>query len=112
MVMKRNALLFGMSLEQFWLGNPQDFYLYADLYQKEQERKVEELDYISWRIGLYTMFGTQQCLAIKNKSIFPKQPLLYKEHKDEKMSLKDKIMAGIERHNAYIRAQKALKKEN
>ena len=34
------------------------------------------------------------------------------EQKKKQGSLKDRIMAGIERHNAYIRAKKALQGES
>lgn len=111
--MEKNALTFGMSTEEFWFGHPQTFYSYADVYVKKQEEKATELDYLAWRIGLYTMLGTNQCLSTKKTEIFPKKPFSYNENenKNKGVSLKDKIMAGVERHNAYIRAKKALQGE-
>lgn len=105
-------MIFGMSTEEFWFGHPQTFYSYADVYVKKQEEKATELDYLAWRMGFYSMLGTNQCLSTKKTEIFPKKPFCYKEEtKDKEMSLKDKIMAGVERHNAYIRAKKALQGE-
>lgn len=110
--MEKNALIFGMSTEEFWFGHPQTFYSYADVYIKNQEEKAMELDYLAWRMGFYSMLGTNQCLSTKKTEIFPKKPFAYKEDKkDKNISLKDKIMAGVERHNAYIKAKKALQGE-
>lgn len=110
--MEENALTFGMSTDEFWFGHPQTFYSYADVYVKKQQEKATELDYLAWRTGFYGVLSIKQALACKMTSIYPTFPFAYKEEtKDKEMSLKDKIMAGVKRHNEYIRAKKALQGE-
>ena len=86
--MKRNAMLFGMSMEEFWYDNPQNFYLRGDVYKRKQEEKVEVYDYIAWRIGMYTMLGTQQTLSTKHTKIFPEEPFVLKEREKKEKQLK------------------------
>ena len=111
--MKKNAFRMGLSMEEFWLDNPQNYFLRLDVYNEESKKHIDELDYLAWRTAYYTMLGTQQSLAVKRVKIFPDKPLCYQEEQKKKQgSLKDRIMAGIERHNAYIRAKKALQGES
>lgn len=100
-------------MSEFWLDNPQNFYLYGDIYKNNQEQKVQTLDYIAWRIGMYTMLGTQQSLSTKRTTIFPKEPLckIY-NNQDTKTSLKDRIMAGVQKHNEIVRMRKSIQGEN
>lgn len=106
--MKRNAMLFGMSMEEFWYDNPQNFYLRGEVYKKRQEEKAEAYDYIAWRIGLYTMLGTQQTLTTRQTRIFPREPFSAEQVRTKGLSLREKIMAGVKRHNEINHARKAL----
>lgn len=107
--MKKNALLFGMSLDEFWYGNPQDFYVYAEVYKTQQEQQAQYLDYMAWRTGFYTMLGTMQCLQYKStKKIFPDEPYSAKEVKNKGLSLQEKIMAGAKRHNEIMKARREM----
>lgn len=81
--MKKNALRIGMSLEEFWHGNPQDFYIYLDAYIEKREEEKELEDYRAWKHNIYTLKALQQVMA-KNGSagIFPKKPFNKTSHKD------------------------------
>lgn len=75
-------------MEEFWYDNPQNFYLRGDVYKRKQEEKVEVYDYIAWRIGMYTMLGTQQTLSTKHTKIFPEEPFVLKEREKKEKQLK------------------------
>lgn len=108
--MKRNALLFNMSLNEFWYGNPQDFYVYADNY----ETQIRKQDYNAWLNGLYNLFAYRQALseALSKcpKQIFPKEAFTEKQHRQAngiaKNDLQERILAGLNRAKEVIRNKK------
>lgn len=108
--MKRNALLFNMSLNDFWYGNPQDFYVYADAF----ELKKQQIDYNSWLDATYNLYAFRQALGealSKNpKQIFPKEPFMEKENRQKngiaRNDLQEKILAGLNRAKDIIRNKK------
>lgn len=99
--MKRNALLFNMTLNEFWYGNPQDFYVYADAYQEKQNN----IDYCAWINGYYNLQAYRQALSEAfgkgTKKIFPEEPLSEKEKEKQngvaRNDLQSKILAGLMR---------------
>lgn len=58
--MQRNALLFGLTLDQFLYENPLMFYLYEDYYK--EQRKIENIraDFFAWLQGLYFLRASRQ----------------------------------------------------
>ena len=98
--MQKSALLIGMTLEDFWQGHPQDFFVYQDLYIENQKRKQEEEDYKCWLQGFYFISSLAQVLQFKNpKKIYPKEPYLESEKK-KNMSLNEKALAWVNRVNS------------
>lgn len=112
--MKKNALLFGMSLDEFWYGNPQDFYIYADCYNDKQEQAAFLDDVQAWRIGIYVVSAIRQ--AQKGGSVYPKKPCDYDKYMrrkaDEGKTLKERILASAARHNANFRLKHGRDKDN
>ena len=86
-----------MSQEEFWLGNPQDFFIYKDLYEENAKKEQEEKDWTCWLQGMYNMRAFAQVNQGKrNRKIYPKEPFSETENKKNR-SLKDKLMALINR---------------
>lgn len=110
--MKRNALLFNMGLNEFWYGNPQDFYVYADYY----ELKKEQADYNAWLNATYNLFAYRQALSealSKNpKQIFPKECFSEKENRQKngiaKNELQERILAGLNLAKEIIKNKKKV----
>lgn len=112
--MKRNALFFNMPLNEFWYGNPQDFYVYADAY----ELKKEQLDHNIWLNNVYGLLAHRQALseALSKhpKQIFPKESFTEKQRNFEngiaKNELQRKILEGLNRTKQIF--QMKTKKED
>lgn len=107
--MKKNAFRMGLSMEEFWLDNPQNYFLRLDVYIEESKKHVDELDYLAWRTAYYTMLGTQQSLAIKRCSIFPKEPYMLKERQKEE---KNKKYSDLASNDLERRLIAALQRQN
>jgi hypothetical protein len=58
--MQRNALLFGLTLDEFLYGNPLLFYLYQDLYIEKTRIENIRLDAIAWQQGFYFLRAFRQ----------------------------------------------------
>lgn len=91
-----------MTLNDFWNGHPQDFFVYKDFYEEKIRQQQEEKDYYSWLQGLYFVSSIAQCLQFKNpKKIYPKEPYSILEKK-KNMNIAQKAMAWIDRVNRKI----------
>lgn len=91
-----------MTLEEFWNGHPQDFFVYKDIFEEKQKEEQIEKDYYCWLQGLYFVSSLAQVLQFKNpKKIYPKDPYSIAEQK-KNMSIIDKAMAWIDRVNKKI----------
>lgn len=60
--MQKNAILFGLSLDEFYYGNPLLFYLYRDIYIDKIEREAKEMDNQAWLEGLYSLRAFRQVM--------------------------------------------------
>lgn len=94
------ALIYGMSPDQFWYDEPQLFFSYARQYERKQERQIEYDNYMAWISWMYGLKAIQQGLASKpNAKIYPKKPFeLGKKDDDDEFTLKDKM--AIRKQNA------------
>lgn len=72
------AILFGMTYEQFWEDNPQLFWSYGRAYQMKKEIEYNESDINAWNIGQYVLLALTQnstnMFSKQKKDIYPKQP--------------------------------------
>ena len=98
--MQKSALLIGMTLEHFWQGHPQDFFVYKDVYEEKIKQEREEKDFFAWWQGVYFISSLNQVLQFKNpKKIYPKEPY-FETDKKKKMNLGEKALAWINRVNS------------
>lgn len=105
--MKHNALLFGMTLDEFWYSNPQDFYIYADVFEEKNNYEMQKLNYMAWGNGFYDLLAMQQAFSNKNRRIYPTKPFSDEKEKEKNSkSLQQRIMEGAERFNLFLKAQK------
>ena len=97
-----------MTAEHFWYGNPQDFFVYAKVYERKLKMEAQKESNFAWSIGLYTYLAVSQsmsdALSGKKKKIFPMKPpnLLKQEETPEKAAKREEIRRKIEEHNAKI----------
>lgn len=73
-----------MSAEEFWFGDPQQYFVYQRAFAREQKRIHDELDIIGWSFARYNMWGWSQTYenawgGNTHKEIFPREPLTVKE---------------------------------
>ena len=72
------AIIFGMTYEQFWEDNPQLFWAYGRAYQMKKEIEFKENDLNAWNIAQYVLMALTQnshnMFSKQKREIFPKQP--------------------------------------
>lgn len=106
--MFEQALIFGMTPKDFWQGNPQDFYVYANAYIKKEQMKAQEQLTLAWINGQYTLLAVSQALSDalsgKKQKIFPTKPhnIMERELTPEQKAIKDELDVKIKGHNARI----------
>lgn len=100
------AILYGMTSDQFWYDEPQLFYSYARSYEMAQERKLEYDNHLAWLSGQYILAAVQQSLATKHGAkIYPKKP--FNVAKKEEVSVEDKfVMRQTRAKEAVMRFNK------
>lgn len=97
-----------MTPKDFWQGNPQDFFVYANVYIKTEQRKAQEQLTLAWTNGQYTLLAVSQALSdalsSKKQKIFPTKPpnIMKGELTLEQKAIKDEIDVKIKGHNARI----------
>lgn len=91
------AIIFGMTYEQFWEDNPQLFWSYGRAYQMKKETEFKEQDINAWNIGQYVLLALSQnshsMFSKQKKDIFPKQPNTIKvnDSKKNKTKIREKF---------------------
>lgn len=85
--MQKNALLFGMTLQEFWEGNPDLFYLYQDCFIDKLKMKRDEDNGFAWLQGNYFLQafrqGLSEALSKNRHEFYPKEPYKSKETREE-----------------------------
>lgn len=81
------ALIYGMTPEHFWFGDPQDYFVFQDAFAETEKKKWEEIDMTAWTFGLYEMLAYRQVQSEvwgkRKQEIFPKEPNGVKARKEE-----------------------------
>ena len=87
------AILYGMTADQFWYDDPQLFFSYARAYEMQQERKVEYDNWLAWLNGQYHLLAIAQSMTTKKGAkIYPQQPFeVGKNDNEEEVPLQDKF---------------------
>lgn len=108
------ALLYGMTSQDFWFGNPQDFFVYQDAFADKEKRRYEDVDIVAWRNAYYNMLAFSQvysnAFGKSHKKIFPEEPWTVKERKKREAKsnpMLAKFLAIKEAVNATL-----MKKQN
>lgn len=79
------ALIYGMTSEEFWFGNPQDYFVYQDAFAEKEKKRIKESDILAWQFGRYNLLAFSQVYANAfgkkgtRKKIFPQKPESIKE---------------------------------
>lgn len=101
-----------MSLEAFWLNNPQEYYLYTDEYIFREKQRTKESDTMLWRNNMYNVLAVKQALSKGSSGVFPKAPFGIDEEENHRpktpSELKAKAMAGLAKHNEIIRQRNEM----
>ena len=77
-----------MSLDEFWNGHPQNYFIYLDVYVEKIKEQQKYDDYVYWLSGRYTLDAFSQTMhnafSKSSKNIFPKKPYLEEDKKTVK----------------------------
>lgn len=92
-----NALLFGMTSEQFFNDNPQLYWVYGKKYELEIKEKYREISYNGWINNQYTGIILSSTFG-KGGNKYPSVPFGFEEQNvDKEMVLQNKITAMMSR---------------
>lgn len=87
--MFKTALIYGMTSQEFWFGNPQDYFVYQDAFAEKKKNQHEEDDIRAWLYGQYNLLAFRQSMSeafakkgSSHKNIFPEKPFSIKEEKN------------------------------
>lgn len=104
------ALIYGMTSQEFWFGNPQDYFVYQDAFADKKKEQHNEYDIRAWSIGRYNLLAFSQVMSDNfgkkgsRKRIFPERPYTVneiksspKKGKEDGKSLAIRILAMAKR---------------
>lgn len=105
------ALTYGMSVKEFWEGDPDLFWAYRFSYYTKQKEEQEIINYKSWLQGLYFFEAISVSLNnafSKNKLNYSKQPYGTKvEEEKENLTIEqNKLVAQIINRTMEVQAIK------
>lgn len=88
-MLEKFALIYGMDSEEFWFGNPQEYFVYLDAFAKKKQMEHDEMDTIGWLFGRYNLLAFSQVYSNAwggktHKEIFPREPISFKSTKNTK----------------------------
>lgn len=102
-----------MTSQEFWFGNPQDYFVYQDAFAERRQREHEEADIVAWMHGHYELLAfsqvMSQVMATKksaSKRIFPDKPFsIAQKEKPKEMNMLEKFKRIKERWNSNFKAK-------
>ena len=86
--MFKAALIYGMTSQEFWFGNPQDYFVYQDAFAEKKQQYYNENDVNAWMNAKYNLYAFAQVMSDSfgkkgsHKEIFPKEPFSMKDKKN------------------------------
>lgn len=110
------ALLYGMTSQEFWFGDPQDFFVYQDAFADKEKQRYKDADIMAWRLGYYNMLAFAQVYSNafgkkgQNKKIFPQEPYVVKEEKQKQSVTQNPLLAKFLVIESKINATMARRK--
>lgn len=109
------GMIFGLSYEQYWEGNPELFYAYAKVYKTKTERLAEERDTLAWLTGQYVLAALNVTFSYAfgkkgaPKSSYPDAPIYVQEHNEQAKRRKQE--RDLQRsYNNFIAAAQSMGK--
>lgn len=80
-----------MTIERFWDGDPDDFWVYWDAYEMKKQDEAKEANAIAFNQGQYFLLALAQVLQFNKhpKKIYPKEPLGLKNEKKVQLTQKE-----------------------
>lgn len=94
--MFKTALIYGMTSQEFWFGNPQDYFVYQDAFAEKKKNQHDEDDIRAWSYGQYNLLAFRQAMSeafakkgSSHKKIFPEKPFSIKEVKNARRKKKE-----------------------
>ena len=112
--LEKNAIIFGLSLDLFWNGNPKLYYLFRDIYKEKKEEELIIADNCAWQQGLYELRAFRQIMKEagfisggSDITKYPKKPfkVLEEENKPENkyQQIKQRFLNRIEQINSNFK---------
>lgn len=92
------AIIIGMTYEQFMEDDPQLYWYYLKAYNERKEIEFKENNYMLWLNGQYTLLALTQSISKNKKEIYPKHPIGEEEEK-QSLSMKEKFLIMADKIN-------------
>lgn len=93
------ALIYGMSSEEFWFGNPQDYFVYQDAFCRKERNRHDEQDILAWSYARYNLLSFRQVMAESlsktKRKLFPEKPFSLQEQKDNMLEKMKRVMDRV-----------------
>ena len=92
----KRSIIYGMTYDLFWFGDPQDYFVYADAYNEKQKEK----DYLNWQLGQYIQCAIGSCFEKNCK--YPDKPMFYAREEEKPKTvfdMRDKFLAMMNQVN-------------
>ena len=96
------ALLIGMTHDQFWYGEPRLFFVYLRAYEEKTKNDMDRIDYTSWLVGAYVNYALNiNHPFAKKREKYLEHPFSYNEP-DEVRKLTEKEKEEVELKKAEL----------
>lgn len=94
--MLTQAIMIGMTPDQFWKDDPHLFFNYLDAYNRKNKDKYEaqlqQMNTYAWLQGIYTCYALRANPMMGRGREYPKQPIKLNEPKQETSSEQEEDM--------------------
>lgn len=109
------AMLFGLTYDQYWFGEPEMFYACAKTYKTKTEQLAQERDTLAWLTGQYVLAALNVTFSYAfgkkgaPKGSYPELPFYVQEHNE--MANRKKQERDLQRsYNNFIAAAQFMGK--
>ena len=71
------ALRYGMTYNQFWVDEPELYYIYEQAHKEELEDRLREKDISNWQLGQYIKLAICASFDDKQRCKYPNEPVFF-----------------------------------
>lgn len=71
------AIRYGMTYNQFWVDDPELYYIYEQAHKEELEDRLREKDISNWQLGQYIKLAICASSDDKQRCKYPNEPVFF-----------------------------------